>query len=308
MHRKRIAPLLFSVLLSLTILTPAYAAEAFTGNSGTTEVNVYNEYDYIMALKNAPSQQALTQNNTNAVEEIRAFEEAFAARAAMPDDTLEQLGYSPDEIRLLRRYASGETLTDSEMRAVSATCTGEITKQGFSGKLVMFTYTWTWNKSPTIRKQDSYALVWCAFDSNIHAMDGIEPTAKEAKIKYYVGQTYQETLSGTFQESLVVNATNVQFNVTRPAYYDSTGALVNSYAKTGYVKVTVGIPKPTGNEIYYMHVSAAYAHTTIGYTFPSLSIGYPPSIAISFTGNLSIENIAGHKVRIDRSPGCTTIP
>ena len=49
MHRKRIAPLLFSVLLSLTILTPAYAAEAFTGNSGTTEVNVYNEYDYIMA-------------------------------------------------------------------------------------------------------------------------------------------------------------------------------------------------------------------------------------------------------------------
>ena len=56
MHRKRIAPLLFSVLLSLTILTPAYAAEAFTGNSGTTEVNVYNEYDYIMALKNAPSQ------------------------------------------------------------------------------------------------------------------------------------------------------------------------------------------------------------------------------------------------------------
>lgn len=226
----------------------------------------------------------------------------------MPDDTLEQLGYSPDEIRLLRRYASGETLTDSEMRAVSATCTGEITKQGFSGKLVMFTYTWTWNKSPTIRKQDSYALVWCAFDSNIHAMDGIEPTAKEAKIKYYVGQTYQETLSGTFQESLAVNATNVQFNVTRPAYYDSTGALVNSYAKTGYVKVTVGIPKPTGNEIYYMHVSAAYAHTTIGYTFPSLSIGYPPSIAISFTGNLSIENIAGHKVRIDRSPGCTTIP
>ena len=190
MHRKRIAPLLFSVLLSLTILTPAYAAEAFTGNSGTTEVNVYNEYDYIMALKNAPSQQALTQNNTNAVEEIRAFEEAFAARAAMPDDTLEQLGYSPDEIRLLRRYASGETLTDSEMRAVSATCTGEITKQGFSGKLVMFTYTWTWNKSPTIRKQDSYALVWCAFDSNIHAMDGIEPTAKEAKIKYYVGVSH----------------------------------------------------------------------------------------------------------------------
>lgn len=308
MHCKRIAPLLFSVLLSLTILTPAYAAEAFTDNSDTTEVSVYNEYDYIMALKNAPSQQTLTQNNTNAAEEIRAFEEAFAARAAMPDDTLEQLGYSLDEIRLLRRYASGETLTDSEMRAASATCTGEITKQGFSGKLVMFTYTWTWNKSPTIGMKDSYALVWCAFDSNIHAMDGIEPTAKEAKIKYYVGQTYQETLSGTFQESLAVNATNVQFNVTRPAYYDSTGALVNSYAKTGYVKVTVGIPKPTGNEIYYMHVSAAYAHTTIGYAFPSLSIGYPPSIAISFTGNLSIENIAGHKVRIDRSPGCTTIP
>lgn len=308
MHCKRIAPLLFSVLLSLTILTPAYAAEAFTDNSDTTEVSVYNEYDYIMALKNAPSQQTLTQNNTNAAEEIRAFEEAFAARAAMPDDTLEQLGYSLDEIRLLRRYASGETLTDSEMRAASATCTGEITKQGFSGKLVMFTYTWTWNKSPTIGMKDSYALVWCAFDSNIHAMDGIEPTAKEAKIKYYVGQTYQETLSGTFQESLAVNATNVQFNVTRPAYYDSAGALVNSYAKTGYVKVTVGIPKPTGNEIYYMHVSAAYAHTTIGYAFPSLSIGYPPSIAISFTGNLSIENIAGHKVRIDRSPGCTTIP
>lgn len=309
MHQKRIISLVLSVILSLTILTPAYAADMAMADSETAEVSTYNEYDYIMALKNAPAQQNAAQNNSDVAEEIRAFEEAFAERAALPDETLEQLGYSSDEIHLLRRYASGEALTDSEMRAATATCTGVITKQGFSGRLVMFTYTWTWNKCPAITLKDAYAMRWRAFDSNIHDLAGIEPTAPmEAKIKYYVGQTHYETINGKFQSDLDVNSVNVQLEVTRPAYYDAAGLQVNSYAKTGYVKVTVGISKPTGNEIYYMHVSALYGHTTLGASFPSLSIGYPPSIALSFSGNLVIENIAGHKVRIDRSPGCTTIP
>lgn len=47
-------------------------------DSETAEVSTYNEYDYIMALKNAPAQQNAAQNNSDVAEEIRAFEEAFA--------------------------------------------------------------------------------------------------------------------------------------------------------------------------------------------------------------------------------------
>lgn len=51
MHQKRIISLVFSVILSLTILTPAYAADMAMADSETAEVSTYNEYDYIMALK-----------------------------------------------------------------------------------------------------------------------------------------------------------------------------------------------------------------------------------------------------------------
>lgn len=307
MHRKRIAPLLFSVLLSLTILTPAYAAEAFTANSGTTEVSVYNEYDYIMTLKNAPSQQTLTQNNINAAEEIRAFEEAFAARAAMPDDTLEQLGYSPDEIRLLRRYASGETLTDSEMRAASATCTGEITKQGFSGKLVMFTYTWTWNKCPATQKKDSFAVRFCAIDSAGYEIAGAMITQKESQIKYYTGRTYYKRVTGDYEAGLDVHSVNVQFPVSIREFYDPVGGIEYFYAKTGSVKVTVSLKTEENTQISYIQAAGMYGHTVSGLAYPSLSVGYPASIAISFTGNKTIQHIAGQQVIINRNPGCTPI-
>lgn len=307
MHRKRIAPLLFSVLLSLTILTPAYAAEAFTANSGTTEVSVYNEYDYIMTLKNAPSQQTLTQNNINAAEEIRAFEEAFAARAAMPDDTLEQLGYSPAEIRLLRRYASGETLTDSEMRAASATCTGEITKQGFSGKLVMFTYTWTWNKCPATHKKDSFAVRFCAIDSAGYEIAGAMITQKESQIKYYTGQTYYKRVTGNYEAGLDVHSVNVQFPVSIREFYDPVGGIEYFYAKTGSVKVTVSLKSEKNTQISYIQAAGMYGHTVSGLAYPSLSVGYPASIAISFTGNDTIQHIAGQQVIINRNPGCTPI-
>ena len=307
MHQKRIISLVFSVILSLTILTPAYAADMAIADSETAEVSTYNEYDYIMALKNAPAQQNAAQNNSDVAEEIRAFEEAFAERAALPDETLEQLGYSSDEIHLLRRYASGEALTDSEMRAATATCTGVITKQGFSGRLVMFTYTWTWDKCPTTTKKDSFAVRFCAIDSKGYALAGAYIYQKESKIKYYTGQTHFKTVTGNYEAGLDAWSANVQFPLSIREFYDPVGGMEYFYAKTGYIKVTVSLKAEENTQISYIQAAGLYGHTVVGLAFPSISVGLPLSIAISFTGNKSIQSIAGQQVIIDRNPGCQPI-
>ena len=65
------------------------------------------------------------------------------------------------------------------------------------------------------------------------------------------------------------------------------------------------IPMPKGrgftphfDKINYIKVAALYGHTTIGPNFPSISLSPAGSISISFSGNVSIDKIGGHKVKI----------
>ena len=85
------------------------------------------------------------------------------------------------------------------------------------------------------------------------------------------------------------------------------GGIEYFYAKTGSVKVTVSLKTEENTQISYIQAAGMYGHTVSGLAYPSLSVGYPASIAISFTGNKTIQHIAGQQVIINRNPGCTPI-
>lgn len=52
------------------------------------------------------------------------------------------------------------------------------------------------------------------------------------------------------------------------------------------------------NKINYIKVAALYGHTILGFDFPSISLSPSGAISIGFSGNLSIDAIGGHKVKI----------
>ena len=61
------------------------------------------------------------------------------------------------------------------------------------------------------------------------------------------------------------------------------------------------------SNINYIKVAALYGHTVFGLGAPSISLSPDGTIAIGFSGNPSIENLGGHKVKIGKGSTITTL-
>ena len=62
---------------------------------------------------------------------VGEFYVALDERSEMKNTQLASMGYTPEEIELLQKYAAGEELSVSEYRAIAGTCTGDIIKGTF---------------------------------------------------------------------------------------------------------------------------------------------------------------------------------
>lgn len=268
---------------------------------------VLSEYDYIEALQNSSTEDLqevgiTCEDVTDIVEE---FYKSLDLRAALPNSKLEGLGYTPEEIEILRNYGRGARLSSIDFRAITGTCTGRITKNSFSTRNVQFTYSWEWDKCPIMTLTDSAAVRWLAYDVQSYTIN-VNKTSATATIDYYYGNSFSYSDAASFEPNLDFNSVNAQFPMIQTKYLPNIVAEIDYYAKAGRVTVSVELPYGTSNSIHNIKVAGLYGHTTLGIGAPSLGVSIPASVSISFTGNTSIDAIAGRQAVI-KSSGVTYI-
>ena len=295
---KKAICILLSFVLFVFLSVTAYAAEDTNGQAGETVTTVYtNEYDYIQMLQNC-TQEELAEFGFSQVdvdEIVAAFFSAITERAVLSDDALYDLGYGKEEIDTLRAYSKGARVSNAEIRGLAAVLTARIRVNYCGTKSATFRYEWCWDHAPFMALQDSAAMRWIAFDSRGHELD-VTKTVEEVKINYYLGTECKATLRGMQEPDLDFNSINVQFDEN--ILCGGPNGPTTAYGRDGSIRITVEVEDSVKNNINYIKVAALYGHTLIGANAPSISLSPTGSISISFSGNVSIDKIGGHKVKI----------
>lgn len=290
---------IFSLSLCLALLfglvPPAYAQEQVLTSPCLQEIN---EFDLYNVMKSTPetelekcgysSEQIMKFKDSN-------FEELVYQRATLSDSSLEHMGYSKDEIDLLRNYDGSYTST----RALAGTLSAEIHNMGSSGSGIIVKYAWNWDHAPFVCATDAMGIRWAAID-DAGALIDVSATLCAANISYtyeITGSVETKRFSPTdknFSSELNFNALTCNFpmeigNVEYNPGYALSGSL------TAYISRDAAISR----DIYYLKICGVYGHTVINIGAPSVSLSPDPiSVGISFTGGLNTDNIGIKKYRM----------
>lgn len=293
-----------SVSLAVAILLSLFSVSyASTLVQNPEEYSSCNEYDYIVSLQEASPQKlmssGLTQQTANSI--VSQFEAALTQRAALPEDQLKGLGYNDEEIAILRAYLNGASLSDSQLRAITGTCTGSFNCTSFTSRAATFSYTWEWDHCPVMTFSDSAALRWFAYDVNSNEI-GVIQKSVTTRVNYYfkpIGSvgTLAYSVPATLEPNLDLNTVNAQFPVAGTKVGES-GIISECYAHSGTTTVSIELAKGTSSNLHHISVAGLYGHTTLGIGSPSVSVG-KDSLAISFTGNVGIDPVGDRKATIN---------
>ena len=223
---KKIASLFIALIMLLSLSVTAFANEREVV-IGTVHTN---EYDYILSLQNATTEElaemGLTRAQANEV--ISEFEAALQERASLPDETLLAMGYTQDEINALHTCRTRNVLPVETMRAITGTCTGNITASKATAQEATFKYAWFWDHPPIMKLKDSVAMRWLAYDKNGYEVD-VTKTSEKCSISYYWNNRVQFTRSGTQEPDLDFNSLNIQFDEAEN-FQSSTTMTEEAYA------------------------------------------------------------------------------
>lgn len=204
----------------------------------------------------------LTEKDALAVKNT-SFEDLLFERASLPESTLKNMGYSAEDIAILKAY-EGETVTaDSEvLSAATAACTGSLKKVTSSGfgekKTLTFQFDWSWDRAPLFSAADIVALNWNVYDTNGNSKSS-DAAAKGGSVTYVdisTGKTseaplpcYTHYAAGGSAEMLVTGKIN-----------EKTDSGTAAWARSGTMEVTVS----NGGAVYipaYATVTARYRHS-----------------------------------------------
>ena len=300
---RKLFTFIFVSALLFSLAAPAYASD-----SNVTQLEPFNEYDYVELLQTSSPQEleekGLSEQETTAI--ISNFESALLNRASLSDSELRAYGYNNSEISLFHALANGETLSSEELRALGSTCNGSITRHSCNTKTAEFSYTFTWNRCPLITLSDSAAMRWIAYSSDGGEI-GVEQVSHSLTLEYHFqgnaassGPAFAHYGSPTIEPNLDFNTINMQFPVYQTHLSSGTGIIFDCYARTGTIRVSIRVPNNVSKNSNHIFVGGLYGHTLVGVGSPSVSVS-TGSIGISFTGNTSIDPIASRKATIYRA-------
>lgn len=288
---------LFAILLSVALCLCAalwFFAGRQTASEEPVSVTYANEYEYAQFLQSATDEElaALNLTREEADEYVSLFQDALDARAALSEEELLDLGYTAQEVSLLKAYDAGAELESTELSSITATCTGFLTCTSADTKSASFCYNWCWDRCPLTRLQDAAAVVWYAYSPTGRAINVTEHCT--TSLAYYdaASDTYHHQATGTPQPGVVSGAINLQFEMR-----EDDGLFSSCYAKRGSISVEVSLDG-VDNSICYLLVAAQYGHTESGTSTPILDF----SRSISLTGDSDITHYANDKIKI-RSDG-----
>lgn len=302
---------LIAALLVLSISVPALAVSPAEDQPQNCVVTITNEYEAYRELA-ACSDEELSKAglSKDEIEEIRTtnFESALLARASLPEDQLHNMGYTPEQIALLKAYDGAPLTPDSAVLAATSSCTGRISLyENCSTSKLSFKYTWNWNTPPVFSKTDAVGVVWEGYNLSSIAVS-TKVYTKGGVAQYYSTLTgkrmiaYDETLSITGHNGL--SGYKAEFPMGKTVYpvqSDGTNAV---YAKSGYIYF--GITGENAVELSHMIAFAAYGHAHL-IAITGISIG-ADGLSLSFTPSGKVDTLAPARARIYSNGSITEDP
>lgn len=259
--------LCITFLFSLTIVSSATDSDVSKNQKKLISTIKITEYEMLQQLQ-GQSDEALKEKGLTATEikEIKNFNyfDALKKRAAIKNNKeLEGMGYSENDIEILKDPNSSE----SELIALSATVTFSVWEYGhFLQSALSEVYLetdWSWDIWPTFGSTDIVAICW---SNNLYCNTNTQkPYETYAEVSYYdIGSTYRG-----YSQLTVIAETNLGAHVKIPlrkkiGNYEYFA--LNGYMQT-YIQKKAYVPQ--------VSVYAKYGHSTVTVT-PTVSFkGYP---------------------------------
>ncbi len=296
--KKIIAVLLIPTII--TVMTPLAAACSTFGTKMTNEEGYvyvdktrydYNEYDYIVGIREASQQGIIPMNLSNEEFEVitsDAIETELLHRASLPVEVLQSgYGYSDEAIRILKEYDGKPVENSPELRTVMASFYGALGETVCTSTRIGVIYTWEWSNKPLWLHKDGVTLSWeGTYEDGLSNNMRFDIHSSYARINYIcdsVEGAEQEktvTLDSTeyFSSDAYTNGVALQFaasEVFSPLKY---------WAKSGSVFVYADlVNQESGPALYELDVRGEYVHAT---TDDNWSASFPWGLSVSLSGEV----------------------
>ena len=238
-----------------------------------------NEYDMLISARALPEDELNEYYSSDEINAIRAAEDAFYARAQLPEDVLAQYGYTPNQINILKSYDGGPLEDHPELRAVASEFSCSITPMHCSSTSVGAQFNWSWSTWPIIYYlTDSVGVVWRGTNTQSGNMNCPMDTSRSfSYVTYYtLANEIHEVEHLSFMNPSPYEAAKVEFSAGH------TSAFVGDpqyFAKTGRMQVVVTpAPGSTGTLLEAGFVFV-YGHRTVQTSSPAIS--FPASFSIT---------------------------
>lgn len=295
MSTKRFLSLIisFGMLITMTMSITAFATN--NGPDIPTEPPAYsvtiNEYDvYVQARKLSNkelSSQGMSETYIDLIKS-NAIEDRLLELAALPANKLSEMGYTNNEITILKNYDGEPIENNPELRQVFSDMSMDFYPQVSSSVTLKLRIYWKWTRNGPVLVgttiKDIAAVRWKGTNTAGNPYNlAFYPTTSSADINYY-------TTSGTFRfvESfpIVCDDPYAHAYVTVP-----TALYTDCVAKSGNLYIQL---MRTGTD--YIKEAAfifGYGHTVISIT-PSVS--FPDSFNLEF--GFGMEEIVKSAIRM----------
>lgn len=126
-----------------------------------------NQYDQYLEMKTKNEKNLLSEGyniqDIIAVQNL-SFEKEFLERAKLSTSELLELGYNEREAALIQAYDGSPLEDNPQMRAVSATFTGSLYRDGSSKTSSTTIFTWKWSSAPAVCLPGLSDYVSCAWE------------------------------------------------------------------------------------------------------------------------------------------------
>lgn len=284
-YGRKIMVLLLATLFLIGIV-PVYAADM---SSKLGQEMSFNEFEYIKEIQRYSKQELMDEGmSEEEAEEVLTFdyEEALYERAQLPEEKLAALGYTEEQIQILKDFAANPD-GDYDLAAASATLQGHLSLLNGGSTYRIVKYTWNWSSMPFMSFTEYVGLRWQGVNSSGSTVDmtnspntGSATTNRVGSVTYYDVNSGEQ--SGTYSLSLTYGAVDKSLTTNFPMSKSVGGSTI--WAKTGYITCNI---KTDGAAVSYANFQATYGHQVSSGTI-SISLG--GTFAISFTPTYKVDN------------------
>lgn len=167
MRRLKLISLLTCFLFLFSFTTTVFASE---GDSKTKSVTV-NEYEMLQSLsKNSTEQLAKLGYSSAEAKQIENYQEEYKNHlkkiAALDDELLKEMGYTSEQIEILRTYDGSEEATIILAATLNISVTaGSVTyytSKNYTDASV--SYSFSWSGEPLFKGTDIVGIAWNDWD------------------------------------------------------------------------------------------------------------------------------------------------